>query len=45
MYVASSEVLLTISIQLFKKRSLKGWYNHIYIDHNVYHLLFYMISI
>jgi hypothetical protein len=22
-----------------------GWYNHVYLEHNVYHLMFYMIYI
>lgn len=30
-------------ISNFNYRSTNGWYQHIYLEHNVYHMIFYLI--
>ena len=36
---------LILSIYFYKFSTKNGWHFHIYLEHNVYHMLYYLIYI
>lgn len=38
-------ILIQSNIEFFIFRGTKGWHYHIYLEHSVYHMLYYIIYI